>query len=126
MHVLAAPGVSPRRQSWIDTSCHRLKHEPGGAAAILKQLKSLTKARPWAEDHEDVQPAITYFENLSNAGRMDYPARVARNEPIGTGVTEAACKVIVMQRLCGSGMKWKESGAAAVLSLRCLSYTAGR
>ncbi len=42
-------------------------------------------------------------------------------EPIGSGVTEAACKVIVKQRLCCSGMKWKESGAAAVLSLRCLT-----
>jgi hypothetical protein len=119
-------GQPATRRSWIDTSCHRLKHEPGGAAAILKQLKSLTKARPWAKDHEDVRRAITYFENRSKAGRMDYPARVVRNEPIGSGVTEAACKVIVKQRLCGSGMKWKESGAAAVLSLRCLSYTAGR
>ena len=119
-------GDPATRKSWVDTRCHALKHEPGGAAAILKQLKSLAKARPWAKDHEDVQRAITYFENQSKAGRMDYPARVARNEPIGSGVTEAACKVIVKQRLCGSGMKWKESGAAAVLSLRCLSYTAGR
>ena len=119
-------GQPATRRSWVDTSCHRLKHEPGGAAAIVKQLKSLTKARPWAKDHEDVRRAITYFENQSKAGRMGYPARVARNEPIGSGVTEAACKVIVKQRLCGSGMKWKESGAAAVLSLRCLSYTAGR
>ena len=120
-------GATPAtRKSWIDVRCHELKHEPGAAAAILKQLKSLAKARPWAKDHEDVQRAITYFENQSKAGRMDYPARVARNEPIGSGVTEAACKVIVKQRLCGSGMKWKESGAAAVLSLRCLSYTAGR
>ncbi len=65
--------------------CHELKHEPGGAAAILKQLKSLAKARPWAKDHEDVQRAITYFENQSKAGRMDYPARVARNEPMAAG-----------------------------------------
>ena len=119
-------GHPATRRSWVETSCHTLKHEPGGAAATLKQLKSLAKARPWAKDHEDVQRAITYFENQSKAGRMDYPARMARKEPIGSGITEAACKVIVKQRLCGSGMKWKESGAAAVLSLRCLSYTAGR
>jgi hypothetical protein len=43
------------------------------------------------------------------------------NEPIGSGVTEAACKVIVKQRLCGSGMKWTEDGASVVLSLRALS-----
>jgi hypothetical protein len=34
--------------------------------------------------------------------------------------------MIVKQRLCGSGMKWKEPGAAAVLSLRCLSHTPER
>ena len=45
---------------------------------------------------------------------------VEENLPLGSGVTEAACKVIVNQRLCGSGMKWKEPGAVAVLSVRCL------
>jgi hypothetical protein len=119
-------GQPATRQAWMDESCHKLKHEPGGAAAILKQLKSLSKARLWAKEDEDVQRAITYFGNQSKAGRMDYAARVAKNEPIGSGVTEAACKVIVKQRLCGSGMKWKESGAAAVLSLRCLTHTTER
>ena len=84
------------------------------------------KALLVAKGDEDVQRAITYFTNQSGAGRMDYAGRVAANEPIGSGVTEAACKVIVKQRLCGSGMKWKEPGAAAVLSLRCLSHTPER
>jgi len=114
------------REAWLETSCHTLKHEPGGAATILKQLKTLAAARPWAKDHEDVQSAITYFENQSKAGRMDYASHVLRKEPIGSGVTEAACKVIVKQRLCCSGMKWKEKGAAAVLSLRCLNQTEDR
>ena len=57
---------------------------------------------------------------------MDYPPLVEAAIPIGSGVTEAACKVLVKQRLCGSGMKWKEQGAAAVLSLRCLTYTTER
>jgi hypothetical protein len=119
-------GQPETRRRWMDDSCHTLKHDPGGAAAVLKQLKSLAMVRPWAKDHEDVQRAITYFENQSGAGRMDYAARVAADEPIGSGVTEAACKVIVKQRLCGSGMKWKEPGAVAVLSLRCLSHTPER
>src|SRR3954469_494266 len=91
------------REAWLDDACHRLKHEPGGAEWVLKQLRRLARERPWAKDDEDVQGAITYFENQSGAGRMDYAARVAVNEPIGSGVTEAACKVIVKQRLCGSG-----------------------
>src|SRR6516164_3553698 len=108
-------GQPATRRSWTDASCHTLKHDVGGAAVILKQLRSLARVRPWAKEDEDVRRAITYFTNQSGAGRMDYAARVAKNEPIGSGVTEAACKVIVKQRLCGSGMKWKESGAAAVL-----------
>jgi len=119
-------GQPATRRSWTEASCHIPKHEPGGAATVLKQLKSLAKVRPWAKDDEDVKRAITYFTNQSGEGRMDYATRVANKEPIGSGVTEAACKVVVKQRLCGSGMKWKEAGAAAVLSLRCLNHTTGR
>jgi hypothetical protein len=57
---------------------------------------------------------------------MDYATWVEENLPLGSGVTEAACQVLVKQRLCGSGMKWKEPGAAAVLSVRCLTYTTER
>ena len=46
--------------------------------------------------------------------------------PIGSGVTEAACKTVIKQRLCGSGMKWKHAGVATVIRLRCLILTEGR
>jgi hypothetical protein len=124
--VVLYRGQPQTRKAWLDDACHRLKHEPGGAEWVLKRLRSLARERPWAKDDEDVQKAITYFANQSGAGRMDYPSRVEANEPIGSGVTEAACKVIVKQRLCGSGMKWTEEGAAVVLSLRALSYTPER
>ena len=119
-------GQPQTRKAWLDEACHRLKHDAGGAVWVLKRLRSLSRQRPWAQSDEDVQRAITYFANQSAAGRMDYAARVAAGEPIGSGVTEAACKVIVKQRLCGSGMKWTEDGAAVVLSLRALSYTPER
>jgi hypothetical protein len=119
-------GQPAARATWLEENCHTLKHDPGGAEAVLKQLRYQAKVRPWAKGDGDVQRAITYFANQSGAGRMDYASRVAAKEPIGSGVTEAACKVIVKQRLCNSGMKWKEPGAAAVLSLRCLSHTPER
>jgi hypothetical protein len=124
--VVLYRGHPRTKEAWLEGACHRLKHEPGGAEWVLKQLRRLARERPWAKGHEDVQGAITYFANQSGAGRMDYAARVAVNEPIGSGVTEAACKVIVKQRLCGSGMKWTEGGSAVVLSLRTLSYTPQR
>ena len=119
-------GQPQPRKAWLDDACHRLKHEVGGAEWVLKRLRSLARERPWAKGDEDVDRAITYFTNQSSAGRMDYSSRVSANEPIGSGVTEAACKVIVKQRLCGSGMKWTEDGASVVLSLRALSYTPER
>src|SRR3954469_14237361 len=124
--VVLYRGHPRTKEAWLEDACHRLKHDPGGAEWVLKQLRRLARERPWAKGDEDVQRAITYLANQSGAGRMDYAGRVAANEPIGSGVTEAACKVIVKQRLCGSGMKWTEGGSAVVLSLRALSYTPER
>ncbi|MDR2286380.1 MAG: ISKra4 family transposase, partial [Prevotellaceae bacterium] len=51
---------------------------------------------------------------------------VSKNMPIGSGVIEAACKVIIKQRMCKSGMKWSDSGAKTVLLLRCFNETDGK
>ena len=48
------------------------------------------------------------------------------NLPIGSGVTEAACKVIVKERLCQSGMKWRINRAQNTLNIRALSHSDGR
>jgi hypothetical protein len=114
------------KKAWLESSCHRLKHEPGAARRLIRDLRRMSAEKGISPDQEDELAAITYFTNQSRAGRMDYPPLVAGHVPIGSGVTEAACKVLVKQRLGGSGMKWKEPGAAAVLSLRCLTYTTER
>ena len=119
-------GKPQEKERWLEDRCHRLKHESGAAGAILKEMKKLSTVSRTANGHADVEDAITYFSNQNKKGRMDYAAWVEEDLPIGSGVTEAACKVIVKQRLCGSGMKWKEPGAAAVLSMRCLTYTRER
>jgi hypothetical protein len=119
-------GKPREKESWLEDRCHSLKHESGAAGAILKEMKGLATVNRRANGHEDVEKAITYFGNQSKKGRMDYATWVEADLPIGSGVTEAACKVIVKQRLCGSGMKWTEDGAAAVLSVRSLTYTTER
>jgi hypothetical protein len=123
--VLFARELGAKRP-WLEACCHRLKHESGAARQLIRDVKRLAAEKGVSPDQEDVAAAITYFTNQSKAGRMDYPPLVESHAPIGSGVTEAACKVLVKQRLCGTGMKWKEPGAAAVLSLRCLTYTTER
>ena len=40
--------------------------------------------------------------------------------PIGSGVTEAACKTVYGQRLKLSGMHWQKPGAQTILTLRVI------
>jgi hypothetical protein len=114
------------KQPWLESCCHRLKHEAGAARQLVKDLRRMAAEKGVVTDQPAVKEAMTYFTNQNREGRMGYGPLVAAKIPIGSGVTEAACKVLVKQRLCGSGMKWKEPGAAAVLSLRCLTYTRER
>jgi hypothetical protein len=59
-----------------------------------------------------------YFTD--NAARMRYPQFRERGLMIGSGIAEAACKVVVGQRLKQAGMRWKHRGAHHLLALRCL------
>ena len=124
-----AKAVHPRRieyqQAWMDTHCHTLKHEVGAATRLLAEMEAIEPAKRLSEVvRSGLQDAITYFRNHHH--QMHYAEAVTRHLPIGSGVTEAACKVIVKARLCGAGMKWKGRGAGIVLSLRTLTYTQGR
>jgi hypothetical protein len=112
------------RQAWLDESCHKLKHEIGYAKKLLAEMQSLPRTGLNETTQEELQKAQTYFSNHHH--QMNYAERVAVNLPIGSGVTEAACKTIVKMRMCRGGAKWKEEGAAAVLSLRTLLYSDGR
>ena len=40
--------------------------------------------------------------------------------PMGSGVTEAACKTVYTQRLKLSGMRWEKAGAQTILTLRVI------
>ena len=49
---------------------------------------------------------------------MDYAGAAKRGLPIGSGVVEAACKTLVTERLKRSGMRWREAGGQAILTVR--------
>ncbi|MCP5088570.1 MAG: ISKra4 family transposase, partial [Rhodobacteraceae bacterium] len=119
------PRSKAKRSTWLNTACHQLKHESGSAEQLLVEMQSLAQKTSLAATTQDkLASAMTYYDNHHH--QMDYVRFQAQHLPIGSGVTEAACKTLVKQRLCGSGMKWKETGAATVLSLRALVLTAAR
>ena len=51
---------------------------------------------------------------------MHYAAFRSQGLPIGSGITEAACKTVFTQRLKLSGMRWSLSGAQTILNLRVI------
>jgi hypothetical protein len=55
---------------------------------------------------------------ISHAARMRYPAFRAQGMQIGSGIAEAACKMVVSTRTKRSGMRWTPAGLDAVLALR--------
>jgi hypothetical protein len=112
------------RQRWLEDNCHKLKHEKGHAQKLLEEMEGLAEEGLSELVREELQKAKTYFRNHQQ--QMKYAERLEAKLPIGSGVTEAACKTIVKMRMCRGGAKWKEEGAAAVLSLRTLVYTEGR
>ena len=110
------------RNNWLDDSCHKLKHETGTVLNLIEEMKGfIENNKPKGEELEKIKKAITYFENQN--GRMKYSDYVKNGYPIGSGVTEAACKTVIKQRFCKSGMRWKKKGSAAILSLRCLDLS---
>lgn len=124
----AAPAAAPThpeaRRTWMSEWRHKLKHEAGSATALLDELQAFSGKGLVKSEKEDLKSAVTYFSN--HRDRMDYARYRAEHLPIGSGVTEAACKTLIKQRLCNAGMRWKNTGAAVVISLRALVLSGSR
>ena len=123
--VALYPDALAQQRQWLQDSCHHLKHAPGAATQLYEQMLELAQASVHSRTLQDnLEAAVTYFHNHQH--QMNYALYRDRNYPIGSGVTEAACKTVIKQRLCCSGMRWKQKGAAAILSLRALVLTPTR
>ena len=119
----AAFRQTEQASQWLEKSCHTLKEEEGGAVLVLSQMQTLQNKQKNEEKKGIIKSAITYFTN--HLHQMNYYKYQQKNWPIGSGIIEAACKVIIKQRLCNSGMKWKDYGARTVLALRCFNKSDG-
>jgi len=119
------PNTVSKQKEWLTENCRELKHEKGKAGELLNLMKEVKEEKSHSKNlTEKLQAAITYYENHQH--QMDYAEYIEKKYPIGSGVTEAACKTLVKQRLCCSGMRWKEKGAGIILSLRALVLTKER
>ncbi len=109
----AYPTDNAKREAWLHTHCKQLKHEAGAVNQIITIMTKLSEKTSLTKRvKEKLSSALGYFKNHKDM--MDYSTHIDEKLPIGSGVTEAACKTLVKQRLCGSGMRWKEKGAKTI------------
>jgi hypothetical protein len=97
-------------------------YEQGGEALLAYLGAIALPSGASAEVREELRRLIGFFEN--NRHRTDYPTYRQKGWDIGSGPTEAGCKIIG-ERLKGSGMRWVEDGAATVAALRSLYVSGG-
>jgi hypothetical protein len=115
------------KAAWVEDWSHRLKHKQGVVGRLLKELelrRGNLDSKDFIERDEEIRQVIVYYTN--NKSRMRYAHQLKHNLPFGSGVTEAACKTLIKQRMGISGSRWKEDGASCVLALRSLKLTKGR
>lgn len=109
-------GAGREASTWA-TRMRKLLKKPNGpfrvlhAAAAMRGRVAMTAAR-----QKLFQQAYNYLRTRTR--HMQYAEFRRRGLPIGSGVTEAACKTVFTQRLKLSGMRWSGPGAQTILHLR--------
>jgi len=109
---ITGPNAKQRREALKEASVWLLR--VGDIDGVLKGVKQYEaksgKASALKREKE-------YFSN--NSGRMQYGAYAWAGLFMGSGVVEAACKVIAWARMKQSGMKWLKASAEGMGALRC-------
>jgi hypothetical protein len=104
---------------WYQRMRHWLRDRDGGVAHVLRsavqhynhrQLSKAARAAFWK--------AYRYLRR--HRRWMDYARYRRSGLPIGSGVTEAACKTVFTQRLKRSGMRWHKESGQVIVDLRVL------
>ena len=86
------------------------------AGDTLQLLHEMKEQRENLIDRNLGQKHINYF--LNNVERMAYDQYRAMGFPIGSGIVEGSCKLVVGRRFKGNGMRWKLKDNESVLKTR--------
>jgi len=107
--------------SWARKMRHWLRDKRNGVFRVLHSaaaLRSRSRRRWTRAERKAYHDGYRYLRKRK--AFMDYAAYRARGLPIGSGVTEAACKTVFTQRLKQSGMTWDIEGGQVIVDLRTI------
>ena len=115
-------GNSPMARWWFRTMRHRLKHEENAVFCILHSAARFhSDGELSAKAEKEYHKAYNYLKK--HISHMNYATYRRQGLPIGSGITEAACKTVFTQRFKASGMSWSCEGGQHVLVLRLASLS---
>lgn len=105
-------------KAWYNDYADKMLERDDGASAALNSMAYYARTRELPRNRRaDLKAQQTFFER--NKARMTYADFRRRGLPIGSGPVEAACKTLIKQRMCQSGMRWSREGGQRILDLRC-------
>ncbi len=105
-------------KAFAEKLLHLAKHD--GVAALLAEIERTRKSLRSATKRKALTELLNYIG--PRAAMCDYPRFVERGWQIGSGPTEAMCKVLTY-RLKGPGMRWDRPGAEAIMALIALQQS---
>jgi hypothetical protein len=110
---------SRKGASWARKMCHWLKTKPRGIYRVLHWAAALRRRRiVVGAKRKQYRAAYNYLRKRIRF--LDYSQYRRSHLPIGSGVTEAACKTVFTQRMKQSGMTWKTESGQWIVDLRVI------
>jgi hypothetical protein len=110
----SASGAKVLAATWREM----IREEEDGVSRVLRAMRARRSKVTGKSKREDLKRAIEYIHNQDSLGRMNYTQALARNYPIGTGVTEAAAKTVVGTRMKRAGARFSQHGGQTVMLFR--------
>ena len=108
--------ASEQANAWAEKQRHVLKHDSNGVSRVIRSAAQQRRRVGLKGTEKDYQSGLGYLKKYRK--HMDFADRRGRGEPIGSGITEAGCKVIFNQRLKQSGMRWHRKTGQYIVDLR--------
>lgn len=111
-------GAGREATDWAEKMRRVLKEKRAGASRLVRSAKVLRSRRGLRGYRKEFDEAINYLTKYRT--HMNYASYRRVRLPIGSGVTEAACKTIFNYRFKQSGMRWNGETGQHVLDLRVI------
>ena len=111
-------GPSAQGQAWAKQRRKHLKTKSDGITRVLQSASALRRKHGLWGTPKVYDQAYAYLKKRTHW--MRYRHYSGQRLPIGSGITEAACKTVFTQRLKRSGMSWTIAGGQVILDLRVL------